>query len=125
MVIVTAQGRLERRPPRVEARLRIGREAQERALRRGELLGPEGGQVEGGELPVDGEGARPGLGVRPSIDVAPPRGRIGEHRELKPWQQAVVPPAREGLLQVGGEGSGLDAPEYRDTSGLNAQGAPP
>jgi hypothetical protein len=53
VVIVAAELRLEPCPPGVEERLRVGSEAEERALRRGRLLGVDGGQVESGELPVD------------------------------------------------------------------------
>src|SRR6266849_7005478 len=121
MIIVAAELGLERRPPGVEERLRVGREAEERALRWGELLGVEGGEVEGGELAVEGERARPGVSVGPPIDVAPPRGRIGAHRELKPLNEAVVAAAGEGLVQIGVERTRLDPAEQRDTSRLDAQ----
>src|SRR5215468_7255040 len=100
MVLVAAKFHLELSPPGVEELLRVGGEAEERALLRGELFRLDGGEVKGGEMTVDRERVSPGIDVRPPIDVAPPRERIGEDGELKALNQTVIAAPGEGLLQV-------------------------
>src|SRR5262249_5813831 len=69
MVVVTAKLRLELSSPDVEELLRVGGEAEEWALLRGELFRLDGGEVKAGELTVDRERASPRIDVRPPIDV--------------------------------------------------------
>src|SRR5262245_31081138 len=121
MVLVAAKFHLELSPPGVEEFLRVGGEAEERALLRGELFRLDAGRVKAGDVAVDRERASPRIDVRPPIDVAPPGERIGEDGELKALNQAVIAAAGEGLLQVGIKRPRLDAAEDRDARCLDAQ----
>src|SRR5215467_2081030 len=123
MVLVTAELRLELSPPDIEELLRVGGEAEEGALFRGELFGLKRRQVETGELTVDGECAGACINIRPPINVAPLGERIGEDGELKALNQAVITAAGEGLVQVGIQRPRLNAAENGDTSRLDMQGA--
>jgi len=97
MLFLGAQRLLERRPPRVEARLGLGLEAQEGQGLRRRLLRAERRRIQRVQALEELDHARPGIAVRPAIHVPPPPDDVGPHGQLKALEQPVIPVATEDL----------------------------